>query len=157
MRNFKTMFGDTISVDCLGCSNRHSPELQGLQITETEHWYVSQDIELAYPALIILTPKRHISNYSDLNEKELQEMNGLIIKSKQNIQKLFNVDRFAYIFGEYPNRHFHFLIIPMLDFMNTKNAATILDEIGKRNKDFMNDPEHMKLVTETIDSLRKLF
>ena len=154
---FKTIFGEIISADCLGCSDRNVPALKKLQIAEMKNWRVEQDIELAYPAMIILVPKRHVSNYADLSSDELQELNELIVKSKNNIKKLFQVDRFVYMFWERPNGHFHFLIMPVFDFMNIKNRAGILSEITERNSDFTGDKEHMKLVAETIDKLRNLF
>jgi diadenosine tetraphosphate (Ap4A) HIT family hydrolase len=157
MRQYETVFGDVISADCLACIDRTLPELQKLQIAEGEYFYVEQDIELAYPGMAILASKRHIQNYSDMNGQELNELNELITRWKNAVSKIFKVERFMYQFWERDGGHFHFVMIPILDFMNIEAKYGILGEIMEKNSKLKNDGNNMKLVSETIDNLRKLF
>ena len=154
---FITVFGDVVRVDCLGCVDRTLPSVSKFLIHETDHFIVEQDLELAYPALVVLVPKRHISNYEEMTQEEILELSNLIVKSKKIIQSIFDVDRFAYMFYERPNGHFHFIIIPLLPDMKIKEKSGVLAEIIQRNDELKRDVSNMTLVSETIKYLRVLF
>lgn len=152
-----TIFDKSVEVDCLGCVDRTLLAAKELLIYEAKYWYVEQDIELAYPGMVILASKRHFSNFSDMNEQELAEFKELVSEVKLNLQKIFDVDKFAYMFFERIGGHFHFIIIPILAFMEIKDKSAILAEIIKRSDELKSDKENMKLVVSTIESLRKQF
>ncbi len=155
--DFTTIFGDVVRVDCLGCVDRTLPSVSKFLIHETDSFFVEQDLELAYPALVVLVPKRHISSYAELTQTEILELSNLIVESKKNIQQLFEVDRFAYMFYERPNGHFHFIIIPLFLSMKIKEKSGVLAEIIQRNNELKSDEDNMKLTSKTISDLKLLF
>ncbi len=154
---FTTIFNETINTSCAGCIVSDNTKFKEGRIYQSKLWDLSQDFEIAYPGMIIISPMRHVSNYMDLSENELQELNKLMSYCKKAIIEIFNCEKIAYMFYEKPNGHIHFIIIPMHGMIEINNKYSILSELMSKSNELKNNKENMSQVTKKIQKLRKYF
>jgi len=154
---FTTIFNETIDTPCVGCVVMDNTKFKEGRIYQSKLWDLSQDFEIAYPGMIILSPLRHISNYTDLTENELEELNILTIHCKKAIKKIFNCEKIAYMFYEKPNGHIHFIIIPLHGLIEIKDKYSVLGELISKAEELHTNKENMTLVIKVIEELKKYF
>ena len=99
---FTTIFDEKINTSCAGCVVVDNSKFKDGRIYQSNLWDISQDFEIAYPGMIVLSPLRHVSDYMDLTENELKELNILLSYCKKIIVKIFNCKKVAYTFYEKP-------------------------------------------------------
>ena len=154
---FETVFSETINAECVGCVVSDNTKFVQGRIYQSKLCDLSQDFEIAYPGMVVISPLRHVSNYIDLTEDEHFELNKLIIKAKEAILKIYNCTKVAYMFYEKPNGHVHFVIIPMHGLVEIKDKYSILRELMDKIPELKADKNNMKLVVEGIEKFREFF
>lgn len=152
-----TIFNEEIETPCAGCIVLDNTKFKEGRIYQTKLWDISQDFEIAYPGMIVLSPLRHVSNYSELTSQEIQELNTLLIHSKKAIVKIFNCEKLAYTFYEKPNGHIHFVIIPLHGLVEIKDKYSVLGELIAKSEELKSNKDNMLNVNKTIKQLRTYF
>lgn len=154
---FTTIFDEEIETPCAGCIVADKTKFVAGRIYQSHLWDVSQDFEIAYPGMIVISPLRHVSNYADLASDEVQELNTLLAHCKKAILKIFNCEKIAYMFYEKPNGHVHFVVIPLHNLITIEDKYSVLGELMRKAKELKNDKANMDKVTETIEKYRNYF
>ncbi len=152
-----TIFNEEIETPCAGCIVLDNTKFKEGRIYQTKLWDISQDFEIAYPGMIVLSPLRHVSNYAELTSQEQQELNTLLIHSKKAIVKIFNCEKLAYTFYEKPNGHIHFVIIPLHGLIEIKDKYSVLGELIAKSEELKNNKDNMQNVNKAIKQLRTYF
>ena len=152
-----TVFGEELKIDCIGCTVAQKAQFTEGRIHQTKLWNLAQDFEIAYPGMIILSPLRHVCNFTDLTPDEQQELNMLLSHCKKAIMKIFNCEKVAYMFYEKPSGHIHFIVIPLHGLVEIKNKYAVLAELMDKMEMLRNDKENIAQVVSTISKLRAYF
>lgn len=152
-----TIFNEEIETPCAGCIVLDNTKFKEGRIYQTKLWDISQDFEIAYPGMIVLSPLRHVSNYAELTSQEIQELNTLLIHSKKAIVKIFNCEKLAYTFYEKPNGHIHFVIIPLHGLVEIKDKYSVLGELIAKSEELKSNKDNMLNVNKAIKQLRTYF
>lgn len=152
-----TIFNEEIETPCAGCIVLDNTKFKEGRIYQTKLWDISQDFEIAYPGMIVLSPLRHVSNYAELTSQEQQELNTLLIHSKKAIVKIFNCEKLAYTFYEKPNGHIHFVIIHLHGLIEIKDKYSVLGELIAKSEELKSNKNNMLNVNKAIKQLRTYF
>ena len=155
--NFTTIFNEKIDISCAGCLVKDNTKFKEGRIYQSKLWDLSQDFEIAYPGMVVLSPLRHVSNYMDLTREELKEFDNLLSHCKKAIKEIFDCEKVAYMFYEKPNCHVHFVIIPLHGLIEIKDKYSVLAELMSKAEDLRADTENMHLVVKTINDFREYF
>lgn len=153
----KTIFNEELNVSCAGCVVMDNSKFKDGRIYQSKFWDLSQDFEIAYPGMVVISPMRHVSNYIDLTEEEIEELHLLTKHCKKALSEIFNCSKFANMFYEKPNGHIHFVIIPMHGLIKIENKYAVLAELMSKISELRQDKNNMKAVVDTINKLRKYF
>lgn len=154
---FKTIFNEDIDVPCAGCVVSDNAKFKEGRVYQSKHWDLSQDFEIAYPGMMVISPMRHVSNYTDLTEEEIRELHLLAKHCKNALSEIFDCSKFANMFYEKPNGHIHFVIIPLHGLIKIENKYAVLAELMAKIPELRQNEDNMKTVVDTIDKLRKYF
>lgn len=154
---FKTIFNEEFNVSCAGCIVMDNLKFKGGRIFQSKFWDLSQDFEIAYPGMMVISPLRHVSNYIDLTEEEIRELHLLSTYCKKALSEIFDCSKFANMFYEKPNGHIHFVIIPLHGLIKIENKYAVLAELMTKIPELRQDEDNMKVVVETIAKIRKYF
>ncbi len=154
---FTTIFGEVIDTPCAGCVVADATKFKQGRIFQTKLWDLSQDFEIPYPGMVVLSPMRHASNYMDLNDEELKELRQLMILVKKAVLKIFGCPKLAYMFYEKPDGHIHFVVIPLHGLVEIKDKYSVLGEVMSQTPMLLKDKENMERVFRAIDDFKKYF
>lgn len=97
---------------------------------ENEKYTLSQDWELPIQGFFVVSPKRCIEKFEELEKEEKIEIFEIVDKTIKILRKNSICDRFDVIFEEKENRHFHIWIMPRHEWMSDL-VGDIVDNIGK--------------------------
>lgn len=154
---FTTIFNEEINTTCAGCVVTDNTKFTEGRIYQSKLWDLSQDFEIAYPGMVVLSPMRHVSTYIDLTKDEIKELNVLTFHCKKAIKKIFDCENVAYMFYEKSNGHVHFVIIPLHGLIEIKDKYSVLGELISMAKDLRTNKENMTHVVRAISGFRKYF
>ena len=152
-----TIFDEEIDTPCAGCIVTDNSKFKEGRIYQTKLWDISQDFEIAYPGMIVLSLMRHVSNYMDLTEPEIQELNILLSHCKKAISEIFNSQNIAYMFYEKPNGHIHFVIIPLHGLVEVKDKYSVLGELMAKSEELRTNKETISQVISAVSDFRRYF
>ena len=152
-----TIFNEEIETPCAGCIVTDKTKFVAGRIYQSKLWDISQDFEIAYPGMVVISPLRHVSNYADLTSDEVKELNSLLAHCKKAILEIFDCEKIAYMFYEKPNGHIHFVVIPIHNLIAIEDRYSVLGELMRKAKELKNDKTTMKQLTETIGKYRNYF
>ena len=154
---FKTIFNEELNVHCAGCVVMDNSKFKDGRIYQSKFWDLSQDFEIAYPGMMVISPMRHVANYTDLTEEEIRELYLLMKYCKNALSDIFDCSKFANMFYEKPNGHIHFVIIPLHGLIKIENKYAVLAELMAKIDELRKNEDNMKTVVDTINKLRKYF
>lgn len=154
---FTTIFNEEIDTHCAGCIVSDSTKFKEGRIYQSKLWDLSQDFEIAYPGMVVLSPMRHVSDYMSLTDNELEELKILTIHCKQAIKNIFDCEKIAYMFYEKPNGHVHFVIIPLHGLVKVKDKYSVLGELISKAEYLRTNKENIAQVTKAIAEFKKYF
>ena len=152
-----TFWGENLNPDCIGCYVGDETNFQQGRICQTKFWNLGQDIEIAYPGMLVFSPLRHIFSFDDLTPEEFQEWQQLMIKSKQAIREIFGCEKVAYAFYESANLHIHFIIIPLHGEVKVQDKYAIIRELMDRADELRENQQNLKRVFEVLAKMRQYF
>lgn len=152
-----TIFNEEIETPCAGCIVTDKTKFVAGRIYQSNLWDISQDFEIAYPGMIVISPLRHVSAYTDLTPAELHELNILLVHCKKAIAEIFNCEKIVYMFYEKPGGHIHFVVIPLHHLVTIEDKYSVLGELMRKAKELKNDKATMAKVTEAIGKYKDYF
>ena len=127
---------------------------------DDENFIISQDWELPIEGFMILSPKRHVENLSELTKNEKNMMIDLIDKTIRIMKDNDICDKFDVIFEEKENRHFHVWILPRHKWMSemfSDVTGNLLALFNYAKNNFHNEETYKKIksITEIIKTNMK--
>ncbi len=83
--------GDKPSVECILCAIRdNNPLVKNLNVHTTENFIIAVNLFPFNPGHVMIFPRRHICNISELTESEAAEMHSLLVRTIRYIDEEFN-------------------------------------------------------------------
>jgi len=145
---------------CPGCAYaKHEFVLPCGMAYENEKFTLSQDWELPIPGFFIVSPKKCIEKFEELNTEEKIEIFEIVDKTIKVLRKNNICDRFNVIFEEKENRHFHVWIMPRYNWMS-ELVGDIIDNVGEvfeYAKKNMRTTKNYNTIKEITELLKKEF
>lgn len=92
---------------------------------------LSLDLELAYPGMMILSPKRHVEYFDQLDAKEATDWNKLLSAATRSLRQDSSCSRIVYSFRSFIGYHMHLAIIPVWKSGRYQEDYTILSDLVK--------------------------
>ncbi len=126
---------------------------------ENERFTLSQDWELPIQGFFVVSPKRCVEKFEQLNKEEKIEIFEIVDKTVKILRENNICDRFNIIFEEKENRHFHVWIMPRHKWMSDL-VENIIDNIGmifEYAKNNMRNDENFNVIKEITNLVRKNF
>lgn len=130
-----------IEFDCMGCAIVTGQiKVPGGIIYEGKYSVLATDPLIPIPGFLVITFKRHVKSFFELNKEEMNEIGNIIIHAEKSLKKL-NVTKDFTIVEEDRAPHFHIWIFPNYDWMEEKfgKGVTYLRDIMKYAKDNANE------------------
>lgn len=116
---------------CPGCAfANHEFSLPCGMAYENDRFTLAQDWELPIQGFFVVSPKRCISKFEELQVEERVEIFEIVDKTIKVLRENNICDRFNVVFEEKKNRHFHIWIMPRHDWMR-ELVGDIIDNIGQ--------------------------
>ena len=125
-----TIFNQNLEIkDCLGCHLVQTGVFQDGLIAQTNTMQLSLDLELAYPGMMILSPKRHVEYFDELTANEQKDWNKLLVLATKTLRQDSACTRIAYFFRSFTGYHIHLVIIPIWKNGGYQNDQSILSDL----------------------------
>lgn len=145
---------------CPGCSYAKGEfELPCGMAYENDRFTLSQDWELPIQGFFVISPRRCIEKFEELEVDERNEMFDIIDKTIKVLRQNGVCDRFNVIFEEKENRHFHVWIMPRHKWMKDMVGGITgkIDDVFEYAKSNMRNEENYKRINEISDVVRNAF
>ena len=158
--------GRTCQIDnCIGCDVYDGRiDVSSSIIDENELFRVIQDTENPIPGLIVISPKRHIRTFYELNKKEQKELCNLIIKTRKGMNEILGISKVTLIQEDGPqNMHFHPWFFPWHQWMNEipiDNSNTDTEKIRKImefSRENLRRIENIEKIHNTVKKMRIVY
>ena len=125
-----TIFNQELEIkDCLGCYLVKTGVFNDGVIAQTDTMQLALDLELAYPGMMILSPKRHVEYFDDLTAGELKDWNKLLAIATKALRQDPTCKRIAYFFRSFAGYHIHLAIMPIWENGAYRNDQSILIDL----------------------------
>ena len=148
--------GNVWNYDCMGCAiSRGEIKIPGGSIYEGKHIILGADPEIPIPGFFVITTKRHINSFSELNKEERVEIGNIIFYAEKALKEL-NIVKEITLVQEERSKHFHIWIFPHYTWMNEKfgRGITYLRDISKYARDNATE-DTTKEVLKVIEKVRE--
>ena len=158
MRNYKN---EEIEFSgCPGCAyGKHEFGLPCGMAYEDEYFTMSQDWELPIIGFFVLSPKRHVEKFEELNDFERNKMFEIVNTTIKALRDNNICERFDVVFEEKENVHFHIWIMPRHKWMKEK-CGDIITNVGSifayAKANYRND-EVFNKIEEVTNLVKKYF
>lgn len=117
--------GNELECDCLGCAIVSGKvKIPGGIIYEGEYAVLGNDPEIPILGFLIVTLKRHINSFSELNKSERNEI-GNIIECAERALKALDITQEFTLVQEERSKHFHIWIFPRHSWMSYRFGTGI--------------------------------
>ena len=145
---------------CPGCAYaNHEFSLPCGMAYENDKFTLSQDWELPIQGFFIVSPKKCVEKFEELDNEEKIEIFKIVDKTIKILRENNICDRFDVIFEEKENRHFHIWIMPRHKWMN-ELVGDIIEHIGQvfeYAKNNMRTKENFDRINEITKIVKKEF
>lgn len=142
---------------CPACAYaNHEFQLPCGMAYENERFTLSQDWELPIQGFFVVSPKRCVEKFEQLNKEEKIEIFDIVDKTVKILRENNICDRFNIIFEEKENRHFHIWIMPRHKWMSDL-VGDIIDNIGiifEYAKNNMRNDENYNVIKEITNLVK---
>ena len=120
-------------MDCLFCKIAKK-EIESKKLYEDENFFVFLDMDQSTPGHTLIIPKKHVTDYTELDSKTLFEMFQLASKLDKKLKEKLKKSAMTVLFnhGEAHVQHVHLHLLP--DF-EAKNEPSTIDEVYEILKD----------------------
>jgi diadenosine tetraphosphate (Ap4A) HIT family hydrolase len=137
-------------MDCPFCDKRR---ISISQIAQTCHWRIIHNLKPMLPGHSLLTPKRHVERFDELNSDESAEIQGIISKANSIFARAFGATAFSLILQDgkaagqsVPHLHLHITPRKDGDIDSGRLYSLILLESAKREP--LSDAELKKAASD---------
>lgn len=154
----KDILGNDINYECMGCAiGKGKMELPGGVIYKGRSAVLAADPEIPIPGFLVITCKRHIHSFSELNKEERDEIGDIIALAEKAIKEL-QVSQELTLVQEERSKHLHIWIFPTYDWMVEKygRGITFLREIMEYSKEHATKND-IQSVIDTVQKLKVYF
>lgn len=143
--------------ECLSCgiiSKKVRP--YGGIIYETKNFILTQDFSRPINGFMVISSKRHVATFDELNHEERVELAELMFKTQRALKNLGVCGFFNIYVAEYKEGHFHLQILPRYRWMEDERGTII----GNLNRGFtyakenLNTEENLRLISETLQKIK---
>ena len=149
-----TIFNQELEIEnCLGCHLVNTKVFKDGLIAQTDTMQLSLDLELAYPGMMILSPKRHVEYFDQLTTKEADEWNKLLAAATKALRQETDCIRISYFFRSFAGYHIHLAIMPIWKDSVYQDSQTILSDLIKDCEKLRK--ENIQKVLSYKDKLKK--
>ena len=116
---------------CPACAySNHEFSLPCGMAYENDKFTLSQDWELPIQGFFVVSPKKCIEKFEELDADEKVEMFDIVDRTIKILRENNVCDRFDVIFEEKEDRHFHVWIMPRHKWMSDL-VGDIIDNVGQ--------------------------
>ncbi|MBP5534621.1 MAG: hypothetical protein J6Y03_03855 [Alphaproteobacteria bacterium] len=127
-----TIFNQELEIkDCIGCHLVNTDFFKDGLISQTNTMQLSLDLELSYPGMMILSPKRHVEYFDQLTTDEANEWNKLLAIATKALRQDSDCIRISYFFRSFTGYHMHLAIMPIWKDSVYQDSQTILSDLIK--------------------------
>lgn len=151
---------EVVFTGCPGCAYaNHKFVLPCGMSYENDKFTLSQDWELPIQGFFVVSPKKCIEKFEQLDDDEKIEIFKIVDKTIKILRDNNVCDRFDVIFEEKENRHFHIWIMPRYKWMSDL-VGDIIDNIGivfEYAKNNMRTDENYAKIKEIANLVKKNF
>ena len=150
--------GNKWSYECMGCAIANKTiDIPGGIIFEGNHTILGADPEIPIPGFLIISLKKHVNSFSQLNKEERYEVVDVISFAEKALKEL-NIAKEITLVQEERAKHLHIWIFPNHDWMTEKfgkgiNYLRDISEYAQKNV----DESKIKEVLEAIERVREYF
>lgn len=126
---------------------------------ENDKFTLSQDWELPIQGFFVVSPKKCVEKFEELETDEKIEMFDIVDKTIKILRKNNICDRFDVIFEEKENRHLHVWVMPRYEWMS-ELVGDIIDNVGQvfeYAKTNMRTTENYEKIKEITNIVKRAF
>lgn len=144
--------------DCTGCAiSNGKMEIPGGIIYEGKYTILGADPEIPIPGFLIITLKRHVNSFSELNKQERNEVGDVIAYTEKALKEL-NIVKEVTLLQEERSKHLHIWIFPNYTWMTEKFGKGVIyirdiSEYAQKNA----NKSDIKEVLNVVERIRKYF
>jgi diadenosine tetraphosphate (Ap4A) HIT family hydrolase len=125
-------------MDCYGCALGND-KIEVRKVYESLYFNVILDIDPINPGHLLIIPKKHVEQFSDLNNQEIKHLQDIIKKMQGQLNEKLNYSNFSIWINEgeiNDLKHLHIHLIPRdlkdhLLFSESKLEKIELDHVFK--------------------------
>lgn len=143
--------------ECLSCAiNSKKVRPYGGIVYETKNFILTQDFSRPINGFMVISSKRHVVTYDELNSEERAELAELMFKTQRALKNIGVCDFFNIYVAEYKEGHFHLQILPRYKWMED-DRGTIIGNLNRGfayAKENLNTEENLQLISETLQKLK---
>jgi diadenosine tetraphosphate (Ap4A) HIT family hydrolase len=112
------MNGKAAAVNCVGCQiEKGEIDAADFLVVRTEHFMVSQDLEVPLPGFYIISTRRHVFSVDEFTVEEQVELGKLLHAVRSGMRKELKI-KTVYLFQDEANdNHFHLWLFPRWEWM----------------------------------------
>lgn len=153
--NAVDFLGNRWEFDCMGCAiAKKEIELPGGIVYEGKYMILGADPEIPIPGFLIITAKKHVNSFSELNKEERYEIADIIAASEKALKEL-NIASEVTIIQEERAKHLHIWIFPNHNWMIKKYGKGLkhIRDIMEYAKENTNEYD-IKKILDTIEKIK---
>ncbi len=152
--SFKDKKGDEGCVFCR--ENKMEPETgESMKFYEGKHCFIMMNLYPYNNGHVMVVPRRHLSDFSDLSEEEMNEVMKLVKKVIKALKKIMKPHGFNFganlgkAAGAGIDQHLHFHIVPRWN--GDTNFMPALGEIKVISQDLLTTRNNLAMAFKLID------
>ena len=152
------ILGNKWKCDCVGCAIANGEiESPGGIIHDGKSCVLTADLEIPLPGFLVISAKRQINSFSELEKSERDEIGDIIACAEKALRDLGITEQITLV-QEERSVHFHVWIFPNYPWMNEKFGRGIkylrdISEYCQQNS----SREDTNKVLEVVDKIRGYF
>lgn len=126
------------------------------KVIVTRNFDAHQDMEVPIPGFLVMASIRNIKSISEFNESETKEFLPLLIKVRNALKQVLNVDDVYFFQNEDSDHGFHLWIFPRLPWMEKfgrkiQSVRPIIEYAKENMADESNIEETKKAIRKLTD------
>ncbi|MEK4566281.1 HIT family protein [Alkalihalobacillus sp. FSL R5-0424] len=139
-------------MSCVICDKHKDTKLI---LFENDNWIITPGaFDSHIVGYLLLEPKRHIENWYEFNNNELEEMGTFISRVEQGLRSFLDIDRLYVLTISEEVRHLHFHLIPRSTNGGKKGIELIKQATQQKEiNEFLSKEEFNEIIFKIRNSL----
>ena len=150
--------GNKWEYNCMGCAiAKNEVALPGGIVYEGNYSILGADPEIPIPGFLVVSSKRHVNSFSELNKEERYEFIDIISLAEKAMRELKITEEITLV-QEERSKHLHVWIFPNYPWMKEKfgKGITYLREISEFAQNNVNE-NGINEILSVIEKIKKYF